>query len=96
MRTKSLNLYSHLVTQLNKVLFCGGFCYTSYKLLRMDISNLQVQIVQTMIGQYTPAKRGELKLHSFYKDAEQLNHYQFLIMSIEQLALNRVTIYYES
>ena len=67
MRTKSLNLYSHLVTQLNKVLFCGGFRYTSYsyKLLRMDISNLQVQIVQTMIGQYTPAKRGELKLHSF-------------------------------
>ena len=60
MRTKSLNLYSHLVTQLNKVLFCGGFRYTSYKRLRMDISNLQVQIVQTMIGQYTPAKRGQL------------------------------------
>ena len=58
----------------------------------MDISNLQVQIVQTMMGQYTPEKRGELKLHSFYKDAEHLNHYQFLIMSIEQLALNRVTI----
>ena len=65
MRTKSLNLYSHLVTQLNKVLFCGGFRYMSYKQLRMDISNLQVQIVQTMIGQYTPAKRGEFKLHSF-------------------------------
>ena len=65
MRTKSLNLYSHIVTQLNKVLFCGGFRYTYYKQLRMDIYNLQVQIVQTMMGQYTPAKRGELKLHSF-------------------------------
>ena len=65
MRTKSLNLYSHLVTQLNKVLFYGGFRYTSYKLLQIDISNLQVQIMQTIIGQNTPAKRGELKLHSF-------------------------------
>ena len=65
MITKSLNLYSYLLTQLNKVLFCGGFRYTYYKQLRMDISNLQVQIVQTMMGQYTPAKRGELKLHSF-------------------------------
>ena len=65
MRTKSLNLYLHLLTQLNKVLFCGGFRYTYYEQLRMDISNLQVQIVQTMMGQYTLAKRGELKLHSF-------------------------------
>ena len=56
MRTKSLNLYLHLVAQLDKVLFCGGFCYMSYKQLQMDISNLQVQIVQTMIGRYTPAK----------------------------------------
>ena len=65
MRTKSLNLYSHLLTQSNKVLFCSGFRYTYYKQLRMDIYNLQVQIVQTMMDQYTPAKRGELKLHSF-------------------------------
>ena len=96
MRTKSLNLYSHLVTQLNKVLFCGGFRYTYYKQLRMDIYNLQVQIVQTMISQYTPASEVSLSCTVFYKDAEHLNHYQFLIMSIEQLALNRVTIYYKS